>query len=80
MAAQSHGLWFAPDTASRIWSTVSGNIATNAGGLLCAKYGVTRGAVRELTVVMADSEILRMGHETVKGVTGYDLVGLMVGS
>jgi glycolate oxidase len=80
LAAQGNGLWFAPDPASRIWSTVGGNIATNAGGLLCAKYGVTREAVRELTVVMADGEILRMGHETVKGVTGYDLVGLIVGS
>lgn len=80
VAAQEHGLWFAPDPASRTWSTVGGNIATNAGGLLCAKYGVTREAVRELTVVMADGEVLRMGHETVKGVTGFDLVGLMVGS
>lgn len=80
LAAQSLGLWFAPDPASRIWSTVGGNIATNAGGLLCAKYGVTREAVRQLTVVLADGEVLRLGHETVKGVTGFDLVGLMVGS
>lgn len=80
LAAQEVGLWFAPDPASRIWSTVGGNIATNAGGLLCAKYGVTRDAVRQLTVVMADGEVLRLGHETVKGVTGFDLVGLLVGS
>jgi glycolate oxidase len=80
IAAQEVGLWFAPDPASRIWSTVGGNIATNAGGLLCAKYGVTREAVRQLTVVLADGEILRLGHETVKGVTGFDLVGLFVGS
>ena len=80
LAAQELGLWFAPDPASRIWSTVGGNIATNAGGLLCAKYGVTREAVRQLTVVMADGEVLRLGHETVKGVTGFDLVGLLVGS
>lgn len=80
LAAQKLDLWFVPDPASRIWSTVGGNIATNAGGLLCAKYGVTREAVRELTVVMADGERLRLGHETVKGVTGFDLVALMVGS
>jgi glycolate oxidase len=80
LAAQELGLWFAPDPASRVWSTVGGNIATNAGGLLCAKYGVTREAVRQLTVVMADGEVLRLGHETVKGVTGLDLVGLLVGS
>lgn len=80
LAAQKLGLWFAPDPASRIWSTVGGNIATNAGGLLCAKYGVTREAVRQLTVVMADGKVMTLGHETVKGVTGFDLVGLLVGS
>jgi glycolate oxidase len=80
LAAQKLGLWFAPDPASRLWSTVGGNIATNAGGLLCAKYGVTREAVRQLTVVMANGEVMTLGHETVKGVTGLDLVGLMVGS
>jgi glycolate oxidase len=80
LAAQRLGLWFTPDPASRLWSTVGGNIATNAGGLLCAKYGVTREAVRQLTVVMADGEVMTLGHETVKGVTGLDLVGLMVGS
>lgn len=80
LAAQQVGMWFAPDPASRIWSTVGGNIATNAGGLLCAKYGVTREAVRQLTVVLSNGELLQVGHETVKGVTGFDLVGLLVGS
>jgi glycolate oxidase len=80
LAAQKLGLWFTPDPASRLWSTVGGNIATNAGGLLCAKYGVTREAVRQLKVVMADGEVMILGHETVKGVTGFDLVGLLVGS
>lgn len=80
LAAQEKGLWFAPDPASRQWSTVGGNIATNAGGLLCAKYGVTRDSVRELTVVLADGEIMTLGHQTVKGVTGYDLASLFVGS
>lgn len=79
-AAREHGLWFAPDPASRQWSTVGGNIATNAGGLLCAKYGVTRESVLELTVVLIDGRVLRTGHRSVKGVTGFDLVSLFVGS
>jgi glycolate oxidase len=74
------GLWFAPDPASRAISTIGGNIATNAGGLLCAKYGVTREAVLGLKVVLADGRLLSMGHRTVKGVTGYDLTALMIGS
>ncbi|GAA4376375.1 FAD-binding oxidoreductase [Agromyces bauzanensis] len=74
------GLWFAPDPASRAISTIGGNIATNAGGLLCAKYGVTREAVLGLAVVLADGRLLRTGHRTVKGVTGYDLTALMTGS
>jgi glycolate oxidase len=74
------GLWFAPDPASRAISTIGGNIATNAGGLLCAKYGVTREAVLGLAVVLADGRLLRTGRRTVKGVTGYDLTALMTGS
>ncbi|MEV1130937.1 FAD-binding oxidoreductase [Agromyces sp. NPDC049794] len=74
------GLWFAPDPASRAISSIGGNIATNAGGLLCAKYGVTREAVLGLVVVLADGRLLRTGHRTVKGVTGYDLTALMTGS
>ena len=74
------GLWFAPDPASRAISTIGGNIATNAGGLLCAKYGVTREAVLGLKVVLADGRLVEFGHRTVKGVTGYDLTALMIGS
>ncbi|HZW41354.1 MAG TPA: FAD-binding oxidoreductase, partial [Agromyces sp.] len=74
------GLWFAPDPASRAISSIGGNIATNAGGLLCAKYGVTREAVLGLSVVLADGRLLRTGHRTVKGVTGYDLTALLTGS
>lgn len=74
------GLWFAPDPASRAISTIGGNIATNAGGLLCAKYGVTREAVLGLKVVLADGRLVELGHRTVKGVTGYDLTALMIGS
>ncbi|NUU05674.1 FAD-linked oxidase C-terminal domain-containing protein [Leifsonia sp. C5G2] len=79
-ALEPYGLFFAPDPASRAVSTVGGNIATNAGGLLCAKYGVTREAVLGLEVVLADGRLLRTGHRTVKGVTGYDLTALFVGS
>ncbi|WP_179498938.1 FAD-binding oxidoreductase [Leifsonia sp. AK011] len=75
-----HGLWFAPDPASRAISTVGGNIATNAGGLLCAKYGVTRESVLGLKVVLADGRLLELGHRTVKGVTGLDFTALMIGS
>ena len=74
------GMWFAPDPASRAISTVGGNIATNAGGLLCAKYGVTREAVLGLKVVLPDGRMISTGHRTVKGVTGYDLTALMIGS
>ncbi|MCD1572038.1 FAD-binding oxidoreductase [Agromyces mediolanus] len=74
------GLWFAPDPASREISSIGGNIATNAGGLLCAKYGVTREAVLGLAVVLADGRLIRTGRRTVKGVTGYDLTALLTGS
>jgi glycolate oxidase len=79
-AVAAHGLWYPPDPASAAWSTLGGNAATNAGGLCCVKYGVTRDYVLGLTVVLADGEIVRLGRRTAKGVTGYDLVGLMVGS
>ena len=79
-ALESHGLWFTPDPASRAISTAGGNIATNAGGLLCAKYGVTRESVLGLKVVLADGRLLSLGHRSVKGVTGLDLTALMIGS
>lgn len=77
---RKRGLWFAPDPASRDISTVGGNIATNAGGLMCTKYGVTREAVLSLQVVLASGEVIRVGRATAKGVTGLDLTALMVGS
>jgi glycolate oxidase len=79
-AVAEHGLRFAPDPASAAISSVGGNIATNAGGLRCVKYGVTREAVLGLDVVLADGRLLRTGRRTVKGVTGYDLTALFVGS
>ncbi|MGM1029659.1 MAG: FAD-binding oxidoreductase [Actinomycetota bacterium] len=76
----THGLWWPPDPASRAISSVGGNIATNAGGLLCAKYGVTREWVLALDVVLADGSLISTGHRTVKGVTGLDLTALLIGS
>ncbi|MEZ5188804.1 MAG: FAD-linked oxidase C-terminal domain-containing protein [Microbacterium sp.] len=79
-ALADHGLWWAPDPASREISTVGGNIATGAGGLLCAKYGVVRDAVLGVDLVLADGRLLRLGHRSVKGVTGLDLTSLVIGS
>ncbi|MDO9395679.1 MAG: FAD-binding oxidoreductase, partial [Herbiconiux sp.] len=79
-ALAPHGYTYSPDPASKAISTIGGNIATNAGGLLCAKYGVTREAVLGLTVVLADGSLLHTGRRTVKGVTGYDLTALLTGS
>ena len=79
-AAAERGLWYPPDPASAPWSTIGGNVATNAGGLCCVKYGVTRDYVLALEVVTASGEVVRLGRRTAKGVAGYDLVGLMVGS
>ncbi|MBN9178620.1 MAG: FAD-binding protein [Microbacterium sp.] len=79
-ALADDGLWWAPDPASREISTVGGNIATGAGGLLCAKYGVVRDAVLGVELVLADGRLLRLGHRSVKGVTGLDLTSLVIGS
>jgi glycolate oxidase len=79
-AASAHGLMYAPDPGSVGSSTIGGNIATNAGGLRGAKYGVTRDHVLALDVVLADGTLIHVGRDTIKGVTGYDLVGLFTGS
>ncbi len=83
-AVAEHGLWYPPDPASAPWSTIGGNVATNAGGLCCLKYGVTRDYVLGLRVVAGGpagyGEVVRLGRRTTKGVAGLDLVGLFVGS
>jgi glycolate oxidase len=79
-AAAAHGLMYAPDPSSYEISTIGGNLATNAGGLRCVKYGVTRDATLGLEVVLADGRVLPTGRRTVKGVAGYDLTSLFVGS
>jgi len=73
-------LFYPPDPASLKNSSIGGNIATNAGGPRCLKYGVTRHYVLGLEVVLADGTIVRVGGRTHKNKTGFDLVGLFVGS
>ncbi|HKD86981.1 MAG TPA: FAD-linked oxidase C-terminal domain-containing protein [Streptosporangiaceae bacterium] len=79
-AAAEHGLMYAPDPSSYEIATIGGNLATNAGGLRCVKYGVTRDSVLGLEIVLPGGRVLRTGRRTIKGVTGYDLTGLFVGS
>lgn len=79
-AVAEFGLMYAPDPASYKMSTLGGNVATNAGGLRCAKYGVTRESVLSLDVVLADGRLIRVGKNTFKGVAGYDLAALFTGS
>ncbi|MDX3657553.1 FAD-linked oxidase C-terminal domain-containing protein [Streptomyces sp. ID05-26A] len=79
-AVEKEGLFYPPDPSSYDWCTIGGNLSTNAGGLCCVKYGVTTDSVLGLEVVLADGEVLRTGRRTVKGVAGYDLTKLFVGS
>jgi glycolate oxidase len=83
-AVAEYGLWYPPDPASAPWSTIGGNVATNAGGLCCLKYGVTRDYVLGLRAVVggpvAYGDVVRLGRRTTKGVAGLDMVGLFVGS
>ncbi|NQD41340.1 FAD-binding oxidoreductase [Glutamicibacter halophytocola] len=79
-AAGEHGLFYAPDPASTAICSIGGNIATNAGGMWCAKYGVTRESVLSLLVVLPGGQLLRTGRRTIKGVAGYDMNALMIGS
>jgi glycolate dehydrogenase FAD-linked subunit len=79
-AAREHGLWYPPDPSSFEICSIGGNLATNAGGLCCVKYGVTTDYVLGLQVVLADGSVVRLGGRTVKDVAGYDLKRLFVGS
>ena len=79
-AARAEGLWYPPDPSSFEISSIGGNLATNAGGLCCVKYGVTTDYVLGLEVVLADGRVVRLGGRTVKDVAGYDLKRLFVGS
>lgn len=75
-----HGFFFPPDPASSQVCTLGGNVATNAGGMRGAKYGVTRDYVLGLEVVLADGRIMRTGTRCMKSASGYDLTKLFVGS
>jgi glycolate oxidase len=79
-ACAEQGMWYPPDPASSPWSTIGGNVATNAGGVCCVKYGVTRDYVLGLEMVTGTGELVRLGRRTAKGVAGYDLTALLVGS
>jgi len=79
-AAQSKGLFFPPDPAGMDQSTIGGNAATNAGGPSCVKYGTTKDYVLGLEVVLPSGRLIKTGTRTRKGVVGYDLTQLLVGS
>ncbi len=79
-AVEKRGLFYPPDPASRANNFIGGNIATNAGGPRCLKYGVTRDYVLGLEVVLADGTVVRLGGRTHKNKTGFDLHRLFVGS
>ena len=79
-AALSRGLFYPPDPASLKKCSLGGNVATNAGGPRACKYGVTGNFVLGLDVVTGTGQPLRVGHRSIKGVTGYNLAGLLVGS
>lgn len=79
-ATRRHGLWYPPDPSSFEICSIGGNLATNAGGLCCVKYGVTTDYVLGLEVVLADGWVVRLWGRTIKDVSGYDLKRLFVGS
>jgi len=78
--AAAHGLFYPPDPGSSAFCTIGGNIATNAGGLCCVRYGVTRDWVKRIEVVLPGGDMVDLGHTTRKSVVGYDLASLMIGS
>ncbi len=79
-AAAAHGLWYPPDPASFRISSIGGNVATNAGGLCCLKYGVTADYVLGLDVVLPDGRLITLGGRRIKDVAGLSLLQLFVGS
>ncbi len=78
--AEKYGLFYPPDPASLKNSTIGGNLAENAGGPRCLKYGVTKNYVLGLEVVLPDGEVISIGRGLQKNVAGYDLISLFVGS
>jgi glycolate oxidase len=79
-AVAQHGLWYPPDPSSYEICSIGGNVATNAGGLCCVKYGVTTDYVLGLDVVLADGTLITLGGKRIKDVAGLSLLKLFVGS
>ncbi|MEN3219613.1 FAD-linked oxidase C-terminal domain-containing protein [Mycolicibacterium porcinum] len=79
-AVAAHGLWYPPDPSSFEICSIGGNVATNAGGLCCVKYGVTTDYILGLQVVLADGTAVRLGGPRLKDVAGLSLTKLFVGS
>jgi glycolate oxidase len=79
-AAREYGLWYPPDPSSFEMCSIGGNIATNAGGLCCVKYGVTTDYVLGLELVLADGTLISLGGSRIKDVAGLSLMKLFVGS
>jgi len=79
-AVREHGLCYPPDPASNDACSIGGNAATNAGGPACVKYGTTRDYILGLEVVLPSGELIEAGVRTRKGVVGYDMTRLLVGS
>jgi len=79
-AVEAEGMFYPPDPASLSWCTIGGNVACNAGGPRALKYGVTGSYVLGLDVVLPTGERIKTGRSTTKGVAGYDVTSLMVGS
>lgn len=79
-AVAAHGLWYPPDPSSYEICSIGGNVATNAGGLCCVKYGVTTDYVLGMTVVLADGSAVKLGGKRIKDVAGLPLLKLFVGS
>ncbi len=79
-AVEELGLWYVPDPGSRAISTIGGNLATNAGGACCAKYGVTGDHVARIKAVLADGQIIHTGADTRKNTAGLNLTQLLIGS
>jgi len=77
---QRHKLFYPPDPASMNFCTIGGNVAENAGGARAVKYGVTKDYVIGLEAVLPDGRLIKTGVKTAKGVVGYDVTGLLVGS
>ena len=79
-AAEAHGLFYPPDPSSLAQATIGGNVACDAGGPRCLKYGVTKDYVLGMTVVLIDGRVLRLGGKVLKNATGYQLIQLFTGS